>query len=63
MDSVLMQIRMAIMSEDPRPARLEKDQPGVNGEYHVAEAIEAFKRACRAHGWVVPEGLKEIAFS
>ena len=58
-----MQIRMAIMSENPRPARLEKDQQGANDEYNVGEAIEAFKRACRAHGWVVPEGLSEIASS
>lgn len=60
-----MQIRMAIMSQDPRPARLEtlNNHPKANDEYKVAEAIEAFKRACRAHGWVIPEGLSEIAFS
>lgn len=46
-ESVLLQVRLAISSTDPRPARLE---PGPVREYDVAEAVEAFVRACNAHG-------------
>ncbi|OBT95051.1 hypothetical protein VE01_07354 [Pseudogymnoascus verrucosus] len=47
-ESVLLQVRMAISSTDPKPARLTK---GGRGDYGVGEAIEAYLRACRAHGW------------
>lgn len=46
-ESVLLQVRLAISSTDPRPARLE---PGQAREYGVTEAVEAFVRACNAHG-------------
>lgn len=46
-ESVLLQVRLAISSTDPRPARLE---PGPAREYGVSEAVEAFIRACNAHG-------------
>ena len=46
-ESVLLQIRMALSSTDPRPARLE---PGPVRDYSVSEAVEAFVRACKAHG-------------
>lgn len=49
-ESVLMQIRLAISSTDPKPARLEKHQT----DYRVGEAMEAFVRACNTHGWQVP---------
>ena len=52
-ESVLMQVRMALMDEE-RPARLEK---GPVQSYSVSEAVEAFKRACRSHGWRMPEGI------
>ena len=45
-ESVLLQIRLAIASLDPKPARLEA---GPVRDYGVGEAVEAFKRACRAH--------------
>ena len=46
-ESVLLQVRMAISSTEPKPARLET---GRIQDYGVGEAIEAFKRACRTHG-------------
>ncbi|RMZ73781.1 ubiquitin conjugating enzyme [Pyrenophora seminiperda CCB06] len=58
-ESVLLQVRMAISSLDPRPARL---QPGSQTNYGVGEAVEAFLRACAVHGWTVPAGFKEMAY-
>lgn len=46
-ESVLLQVRLAMSSTDPRPARLE---PGPAREYGVMEAVEAFIRACNIHG-------------
>lgn len=46
-ESVLLQVRLAMSSTDPKPARLE---PGPVRDYQVGEAIEAFTRACRTHG-------------
>ena len=46
-ESVLLQVRLAISSTDPKPARLE---PGNVRDYQVGEAVEAFIRACAAHG-------------
>ena len=46
-ESVLLQVRLALSSTDPRPARLEH---GPVRDYGVAEAMEAFVRACNAHG-------------
>ncbi len=33
---------------------------GVGGEYHVGEAITAYKRACAMHGWEVPKEFDEF---
>jgi ubiquitin-conjugating enzyme E2 Q len=55
-ESVLMQVRLAMMDEE-RPARLER---GAVGSYSVAESVEAFKRACRNHGWKEPEGMESF---
>lgn len=46
-ESVLLQVRLAISSSEPRPARLE---PGTTQDYGVGEAVEAFVRACHHHG-------------
>lgn len=46
-ESVLLQVRLAISSTDPKPARIE---PGKIRDYGVGEAVEAFVRACNAHG-------------
>lgn len=67
MESVLMQVRMAIASEPF--ARLEDKGKGGGGQsaaaaasYGVAEAAEGYIRACASHGWTVPPGFKEVAY-
>lgn len=52
-ESVLLQVRLAIMSTDPKPARLlSQGQSGYGGgDYGIWEAIDAYERACKAHGW------------
>ncbi|KAF2830500.1 hypothetical protein CC86DRAFT_162218 [Ophiobolus disseminans] len=57
-ESVLLQVRMAISSLDPKPARLAGGGPM---DYGVGEAVEAFMRACNMHGWTVPVGFREMA--
>lgn len=47
MESVLLQVRLALSSTDPKPARLEQ---GPVRHYGVGEAIEAYVRACNTHG-------------
>ena len=71
-ESVLLQVRLAMSSTDPKPARLE---PGMVRDYQVGEAVEAFVRACHTHGvstcpkhkrelnltstkWQIPEDFK-----
>ena len=46
-ESVLLQVRLAMSSTDPKPARLE---PGPVRDYGVGEAVEAYVRACQLHG-------------
>ena len=58
-ESVLVQVRMAITSQDPKPARLEN---GLRSDYGVGEAVDAYIRACALHGWSVPAGFKETAY-
>ncbi|KAH4006196.1 hypothetical protein HBI56_097650 [Parastagonospora nodorum] len=57
-ESVLLQVRMAISSLDPKPARLENHG---RVDYGVGEAVEAYMRACAVHGWTVPPGFREMA--
>ncbi|KAF8455258.1 hypothetical protein BDZ91DRAFT_801459 [Kalaharituber pfeilii] len=57
LESVLLQVRMAITSTDPKPARL---LPGPIQAYGAAEAKEAYLRACRMHGWQVPTDFADI---
>ncbi|KAH7383271.1 hypothetical protein BKA66DRAFT_92571 [Pyrenochaeta sp. MPI-SDFR-AT-0127] len=58
-ESVLLQVRVAISSLEPRPARL---QHGGAMDYGVGEAVDAYIRACAIHGWTVPTGFKEMAY-
>lgn len=53
-ESVLLQVRMAISNLEPKPARLESQGKQSQRDYGVHEAIEAYKRACATHGWQVP---------
>lgn len=61
-ESVLVQVRAAISSTDPKPARLEggvgKGGGGVR-DYSTGEAVEAYVRACHTHGWEVPKDFKK----
>ncbi|KAI8282175.1 hypothetical protein K4K60_003701 [Colletotrichum sp. SAR11_57] len=56
-ESVLLQVRMAMCSLDPFPARLL----GSSGDYGIWEAIDAYKRSASAHGWQVPPDLDVTA--
>ncbi|KAF2860405.1 hypothetical protein K470DRAFT_258002 [Piedraia hortae CBS 480.64] len=57
MESVLMQVRMAIASHPP--ARLDYRVAG--SDYGVKEAAEGYLRSCETHGWAVPQGFREMA--
>lgn len=46
-ESVLLQVRLAISSTDPHPARLDNRHAQ---DYGIGEAVEAFIRACNVHG-------------
>ena len=68
LEGVLLQVRMAI-SDEERPAKLlnrgGKGGPryysgGRGDSYGVGEAVIAYERACRAHGWQVPEGFNKF---
>jgi ubiquitin-conjugating enzyme E2 Q len=60
-EGVLLQIRMAISNLEPRPARLEHIG-AQQVDYGIGEAINAYVRACQAHGWEVPAGLMEFNY-
>jgi ubiquitin-conjugating enzyme E2 Q len=57
-ESVLLQVRMAISSTDPRPAQLDSYH---GGDYGIGEAIDAYLRACQVHGWTPPPNFRETA--
>ncbi|KAJ6032330.1 hypothetical protein N7540_003062 [Penicillium herquei] len=58
-ESILLQVHMAISNTEPRPGRLAK---GDQKDYSVREAVEAFKRACFNHGWKVPGDMELISW-
>ncbi|KAF7902317.1 hypothetical protein EAF00_002220 [Botryotinia globosa] len=62
-ESVLLQVRLALMSIDPKPARLESKIPQNQGEYGTREAMAAFIRACNMHGWEIPKDFQDFAAS
>ncbi|KAF3390607.1 Ubiquitin-conjugating enzyme E2 Q2 [Penicillium rolfsii] len=57
-ESLLLQVRLAISTKD-HPARLA---PGRNYDYSVGEAVAAYTRACRAHGWAIPKDMNAISW-
>ncbi|KAK2066073.1 polymerase [Colletotrichum caudatum] len=57
MESVLLQVRMAMCNLEPFPARLMAKTSGNSFDYGVKEAIDAYKRAAAAHGWRIPPDL------
>ncbi|CAG8500183.1 4736_t:CDS:10, partial [Acaulospora morrowiae] len=50
-EAVLLQVRMALSSLDPKPARLDRNW---NCEYSASEAIDSYIRVANQHGWGVP---------
>ncbi|KIW18468.1 hypothetical protein PV08_02756 [Exophiala spinifera] len=58
-ESLLLQVRMSICDEE-RPARLAPVYKGKHNTYAIGEAIQAYVRACRNHGWRVPAGFDKI---
>lgn len=55
LDSVLLQVRLAITSTDPRPARL--DRGFHSQDYNIGEAVQAYRRACMQHDWKIPKEM------
>jgi ubiquitin-conjugating enzyme E2 Q len=60
-ESVLLQVRMAIMNLEPKPARLESQSKAAQRDYGTGEAMDAYIRACRTHGWQVPQDFQDFA--
>lgn len=60
-EGVLLQVRMAIMNLEPKPARLENKNKAHQRDYGTAEAMDAYIRACRTHGWEVPKDFQDFA--
>jgi ubiquitin-conjugating enzyme E2 Q len=62
-EGVLVSIRIALCSTEPKPARLLSGQTGQNVmEYSVHDAVNAYVRACHAHGWQVPKEFHSMAW-
>lgn len=61
LETVLVQVRAAICSLDPA-ARLESYGSGLvgTGDYNLAEAVDAYERYARNHGWQIPKDIREI---
>ncbi|KAM0513078.1 hypothetical protein ACHAPE_008115 [Trichoderma viride] len=59
-EKVLIQIRLGLTDSDP-PARLEmKNGTSGTGDYSISEAVDAYQRAARSHGWAIPEDVQQI---
>ena len=48
LEAILLQVRMALTSTDPKPAKLEPRS--AKSDYGVGEAMDAYRRACQTHG-------------
>ncbi|KAK3670280.1 hypothetical protein LTR78_009834 [Recurvomyces mirabilis] len=63
MESVLMQIRLAIASDPPARLDMSSGRSGHGqADYGVTEGADGYIRACNAHGWKIPPGFKEMAY-
>jgi ubiquitin-conjugating enzyme E2 Q len=58
-ESVLLQVRMAITNTDPRPARLNLHSPR---DYSVGEAVEAYRRVAMTHGWEISKDIGQLVW-
>ncbi|KAH6604885.1 hypothetical protein Trco_006592 [Trichoderma cornu-damae] len=63
-EKVLLQIRLGLTELDP-PARLDKTNGTKKArDYGIGEAIDAYQRAAKAHGWLISkEDLKHIGYA
>lgn len=59
LESVLLHIRLALSNLQPQPARLLSGPK--QSDYGVEEAMEAYRRVCKAHGWEVPPNFQDLA--
>ncbi|KAJ3190561.1 hypothetical protein HK101_008597 [Irineochytrium annulatum] len=57
-EAVCLQVRLALMNMDPVPARL--DPHDFRRPYNAQEAMSAFIRVARIHGWEVPAGWSNL---
>lgn len=55
-ESVLLQVKMAMSETEPQPARIAASY---RSDYGISEAVEAYERACRVHGWQIPADLRD----
>jgi ubiquitin-conjugating enzyme E2 Q len=63
MESVILQVRMALCAVDDRPARLDRTPRGWKlTDYGIDEAVDAYLRAAQAHGWAVPSDFRDTAY-
>ncbi|RYP66249.1 hypothetical protein DL771_007901 [Monosporascus sp. 5C6A] len=63
LEAVLLQVRLALCSLDPKPARLNivaSPYEGAGRDYGVDEAFNAFANAASAHRWRIPADLQEM---
>lgn len=63
-EAVFVSIKMAMSSTDPRPARLNSISSAklaAGADYGAGEALDAFERAARTHGWTVPKDVRQNA--
>ncbi|KAJ9486582.1 hypothetical protein VN97_g6766 [Penicillium thymicola] len=58
-ESVLLQVRMALTTTEPRPARLNLTN---SNDYLVGEAVEAYRRVALVHGWQVSKDIQQLAW-
>ena len=59
-ESVLLQIRLALCNLEPVPARLMFNGRPISGvDYGIAEAVSAYTRVSELHGWKVPKDIKQ----
>jgi ubiquitin-conjugating enzyme E2 Q len=65
LENVLLQVKLALCSTDPQPARLlQEARPEWKGnklDYGLVEAMEAYQRAINTHGWKAPSNWRQAA--
>lgn len=59
-ESVLLQVRMAITNTEPRPARL--NLTANSNDYSVGEAVEAYRRVASVHGWQISKDIQQLTW-